>query len=62
MFSLVTRYQDAKFGMLTEFFIMILSFPEYATVLLGEWFEMFQRPYIHLKHQDTQASSFIPYT
>jgi len=34
-------------------FPMILSFPAYATVLMGDWFEMFQRHYIHLKHQDT---------
>lgn len=59
MFGLVARYQDAKFGMLTEFFLMILSFPGYATVLLGEWFEMLHRHYIHLKYQDTLSQCEI---
>lgn len=59
MFGLVARYQDAKFGMLAEFFVVILKFQGYATVLLGEWFEMFQRHYIHLKHQDTLIQCHI---
>jgi hypothetical protein len=59
MFGLVARNQDAKFGLLTEFFQMILSFLRYATVLLGKWFEMFHRHYIHLKHQETLTQCHI---
>jgi len=58
-FGLVARYQEAKFDTLTEFFPVILSFLGYATVLLGEWFEMFQRHYIHLKHQVTLIQCHI---